>query len=77
MGVVSCRVAAAALGDNLIMALGYRPVDRDQQFLLPPDMREWLPSSHLVWFVIETVEQLDTSGFCGRSVVGGCGSGRV
>ena len=73
MGVVSCRVAAAALGDNLIMALGYRPVDRDQQFLLPPDMREWLPSSHLVWFVIETVEQLDTSGFCGRSVVGGVG----
>ena len=38
------------------MAMGYRPVDRDQQFLLPPDMREWLPSSHLVWFVIETVE---------------------
>lgn len=73
MGVVSCRVAPAALGDNLIMALGYRPVDRDQQFLLPPDMREWLPSSHLVWFVIETVEQLDTSGFCGRSVVGGVG----
>ena len=73
MGVVSCRVAAAALGDNLIMAMGYRPVDRDQQFLLPPDMREWLPSSHLVWFVIETVEQLDTSGFCGRSVVGGVG----
>jgi hypothetical protein len=47
------------------MAMGYRPVDRDQQFLLPLDMREWLPSSHLVWFVIETVEQLDTSGFAG------------
>jgi len=55
------------------MALGYRRVDRDQPFLLPPDMREWLPSSHLVWFVIEAVEQLDTSGFCERSVVGGVG----
>jgi transposase len=66
-------VIDVAHGDNLIMAMGYRPVDRDQQFLLPPDMREWLPSSHLVWFVIETVEQLDTSGFCGRSVVGGVG----
>jgi transposase-like protein len=43
----------------LIMAMGYRPVDRDQQFLLPLDMREWLPSSHLVWFVIETVEQFE------------------
>ena len=58
-GPVSCRVTGVAHGDNLIMAMGYRPVDRDQQFLLPPDMREWLPSSHLVWFVIETVEQLD------------------
>jgi transposase len=48
-------------------------VDRDQQFLLPPDMREWLPESHLVWFVIETVEQLDTSGFHERSVLGGVG----
>jgi transposase len=55
------------------MALGYRRVDRDQQFLLPPDMREWLPESHLVWFVIESVEELDTSGFHERSVLGGVG----
>jgi transposase len=59
--------------ENLIVAWGYRPVDRDQQFLLPLDMREWLPESHLVWFVIETVEQLDTSGFHERSVLGGVG----
>lgn len=55
------------------MAVGYRRVDRDQQFLLPPDMREWLPESHLVWFVIEAVEQLDTSAFHERSVLGGVG----
>ena len=55
------------------MALGYRRVDRDQQFLLPPDMREWLPESHLVWFVIESVQQVDTSGFHERSVLGGVG----
>jgi transposase len=70
---VSCRRRALVGRENLIMALGYRPVDRDQQFLLPPDMREWLPESHLVWFVIETVEQLDTSGFHERSVLGGVG----
>lgn len=29
--------------------------------LLPVDMREWLPSDHLVWFVLETVDALDTS----------------
>jgi hypothetical protein len=38
--------------ENLIVAFGYRPVDRDQQLLLPRDMREWLPESHLVRFVV-------------------------
>jgi hypothetical protein len=37
------------------MAKGYRPVLRDQPFLLPVDMREWLPADHLVWFVLDVV----------------------
>lgn len=45
------------------MARGYRPVARDQEFLLPPNMVDWLPENHLVWFVIEVVEQLDTTAF--------------
>lgn len=45
------------------MARGYRPVVRDQQFLLPPHMREWLGEDHLVWQVLDIVEGLDTSGF--------------
>jgi transposase-like protein len=51
------------------MASGYRPVDRDQQFLLPVDMREWLPGSHLVWFVIETVEQFEPPWKCWRVLI--------
>ena len=43
------------------MAFEYVPVDRDQQFLLPPDVREWLPSTHLVWFVLDVVARVDTS----------------
>lgn len=43
------------------MAYGFRRVDRDQQFLLPPDLREWLPAGHLARFVVEVVEQLDLS----------------
>ena len=35
------------------MAKGYRRVDRDQPFLLPLDMRQWLPEGHPVWLVIE------------------------
>jgi transposase len=34
---------------------------RDQQFLLPVSMREWLAEGHLAWFVIDVVSQLDCS----------------
>ncbi|WP_181383536.1 transposase [Streptomyces sp. NWU339] len=40
------------------MAKGFRVVERDQQFLLPPDMREWLPEEHLAWFVLDAVAAL-------------------
>ena len=46
---------------NLGMALGYLRVDRDQPFLLPPDVREWLDEGHLVWLVLDVVERIDTS----------------
>ncbi len=28
---------------------------RDQQFLMPPDMREWLPEGDLVFVVLDAV----------------------
>jgi transposase len=56
------------------VAKTYRPVRRDQAFLLPPDMREWLPSDHLVWFVLDTVEVLDTSAFEKCRRLGGAGA---
>lgn len=46
---------------------------RDQEFLLPPDMREWLPEDHLVWFLIAAVERMDTSAFHARAKLGGVG----
>jgi transposase len=56
------------------MAKGYRPVDRDQVFLFPPDMRQWLPEGHPVWLVIEAVGLLDTSVFHARRKTGGAGA---
>jgi transposase len=55
------------------MALGYLPVDRDQQFLLPPDMREWLPEGHLAWFVLDVVDRVDTSVLHARHPNDGAG----
>src|SRR5215472_11590605 len=57
------------------MAKGYRPVQRDQPFLLPPDMRDWLPERHPVWLVIGVVEgHLDTSAFHAARRTGGAGA---
>jgi transposase len=36
---------------------------REQEFLLPPDVREWLPTDHLAWFVIDAVAEMDLSAF--------------
>jgi len=36
-----------------------RAVERDQQFLMPPSMSDWLPSGHLAWFIIDLVAELD------------------
>lgn len=42
--------------------------------MLPPDIREWLPADHLVWFVLETVDALDTRAFHAGRRVGGVGA---
>ena len=43
------------------MAYNFLPCNRDQAYLLPPSLREWLPEDHLAWFVIDAVEQIDLS----------------
>jgi len=41
------------------MAKSYRPYLPDQDFLLPPSLREWLPENHLVYFVSDVIDNLD------------------
>ncbi|HEY6648222.1 MAG TPA: transposase [Mycobacterium sp.] len=55
------------------MARSYRPVVRDQEFLLPPNMADWLAADHLVWFIVDVVEQLDTSALHASRRTGGVG----
>lgn len=43
------------------MAKVYRPYFPEQDFLLPPSLREWLPEDHLSYFVSELIDQLDLS----------------
>lgn len=45
------------------MAQNFVACDREQELLLPPSLREWLPEGHLAWFVIDAVAAFDLSGF--------------
>jgi transposase len=45
------------MGQNFIAC------DRDQELLLPPSLREWLPEDHLAWFVLDAVAELDLEPF--------------
>lgn len=45
------------------MARNFIRADRDQSFLLPPDMRDWLPEDDLAWVVLDAVEQCELGAF--------------
>src|SRR5215211_2065770 len=45
------------------MAQSFIECDREQAFLMPPDVREWLPEGHLAWFVIDAVAAIDLTAF--------------
>jgi hypothetical protein len=45
------------------MAQNFVVCDREQELLLPPSLRDWLPEGHLAWFVIDAVASLDLSAF--------------
>jgi hypothetical protein len=41
------------------MAARYVTVDRETALLLAPDLRDWVPSNHLVHLIIDAVGELD------------------
>ncbi len=47
------------------MPQNFLPCDREQELLLPPSLREWLPEDHLAWFVLDAVDEIDLSAFYG------------
>ena len=55
------------------MAFRYMSADRDQLFLLPPSMLDWLAEGHLAWFVLDVVALVDTTGFHARHANDGAG----
>jgi transposase len=45
------------------MAMNFIGCDRDQVFLMPPSLREWVPEGRLVWTVLDAVAEMDLGAF--------------
>ena len=44
------------------MSKTYKAYQPEQDLLLPPSLKEWLPEKHLAYFVSDVVDELDLSG---------------
>jgi transposase len=47
------------------MPQNFLTCDREQESLLPPNLRDWLPEDHLAWFVLDAVASMDLEAFFG------------
>ena len=47
------------------------PCDRSQAFLLPPDLKEWLPGDDLAHFIVAAVERVPLASFKVNPQAGG------
>jgi transposase len=45
------------------MAQNFIACDREQELLLPPSLRDWLPEEHLAWCVLDAVSEMDLAAF--------------
>ena len=54
---------AFRVAGELGMAVNVRVGDREQLYLMPPSVRDWLPEDHLAFFVLDVVAELDSASF--------------
>lgn len=45
------------------MAYNIKTINREQIYLMPPSLQEWLPEKDMAWFVLDVVEQMDLSAY--------------
>lgn len=42
---------------------GFKNIDRETPYLMPPSIQEWLPENHLARFIVDVVSELDLQPF--------------
>ena len=50
------------------------PCDRDQSYLLPPSLEDWLPEDHLAWFLLDAVKEMELRPFYAKHREDGWGA---
>ncbi|MBI4230390.1 MAG: IS1182 family transposase, partial [Planctomycetes bacterium] len=45
------------------MAYHFLPCDREQPYLMPPSVKEWLPQGDLAWFLLDAVGEMELGAF--------------
>lgn len=45
------------------MAYNFFPVDREQMYLFPPSLKDWVPEGDLSWFILDAVGEMDLQTF--------------
>lgn len=63
MGAAWLTVDRVVWGEDGVVSFNFVGGDREQSFLLPVSVADWLPEDHLAWFVIDAVDQLDLEAF--------------
>ena len=43
------------------MAYNLLSWERDQSYLMPPSMRDWLSEGHLAWFIVDAVGSMQST----------------
>ena len=56
------------------MAYNLLLCDREQDYLMPPSLREWLAEGDLAWFIVDAVEQVELSEFYAGYRIDGWGA---
>jgi hypothetical protein len=51
--------------------------DRDQVMLLPPSLLDWVAEDHVVWTILNSVEEMDLTAFYGAYRADGHGRRRM
>src|SRR3989338_4457134 len=48
------------------MAYHFLPCDREQPYLMPPSVKDWLPPGDLAWFLLDAVGEMNLGAFYER-----------